>query len=174
MTRGFDDSPRLTPRHIGKLSRKAIWILAGFLLVFPWGVGNCQEETKEIADITGKYDFLSAADTLALLEEDGKLKGYIDVFQGEDESDEVLSYSITTGSRKNDQVEFKTSTIHQKYYRFSGTVQRGKGHEPTDPDYLRLVGRVEIVTVKSETRDETVQRFDAVLKSMGRAETEEK
>jgi hypothetical protein len=120
--------------------------------------------------MTGKYEFLSEGDTLAILEEEGKLKGYIDVVQSEEESDAVLSFPITAGSRHKDRVEFKTSKIHQEYYRFSGTARRGSGHEETDPDYLRLIGTLEIVSVKGETGEESVQRRRVVLRSLGRHE----
>src|SRR5947208_54902 len=89
---------------------------------------------EDIADVTGKYHFLSADDTLAILEEEGKLKGYIDVYQGEEESDAVLSYPIMLGWRKKDHVEFKTGRIHQKYYRFTGAAERGGGHEQANLD----------------------------------------
>src|SRR5260370_21835393 len=127
----------------------------------------------EIEDITGEYHFLSPDDTLALLEEDGKLKGYIDVYQSEEESDTVLSYTITSGWRKQDQVEFKTSKIHQRYYRFAGRVERGRGQEEKDQDYLPLVGDLEIVSITAADGGESVNRVHAVLKSMGKAEKPE-
>jgi hypothetical protein len=127
----------------------------------------------DIPDVTGKYEFLSQEDTLAILEEEGKLKGYIDVLQSEEESDAVLSYPITAGTRKKDSIEFKSSKIHQRYYRFTGTVRRGTGHEETDPDYLRLIGDLEIVTMKGETGKESVQRQRVILKSLGKHERKE-
>jgi len=132
------------------------------------GMLRAQNDAEEIEDITGQYHFLTADDTLALLEEEGKLKGYVDVLQGEDESDAVLSYPISIGSRKKKNVEFKTAKIHQKYFRFTGTVERGSGHEEPDPDYLRLVGDLEIVTTKSESGGEVSQRMHVVFKSKGR------
>lgn len=128
---------------------------------------------EEILDITGKYQFLGADDTLAILDEDGRLKGYVDVFQGEEESDVVLSYPITLGSRKQNQVEFKTGKIHQKYYRFTGGVERGSGREPRHPHHLRLVGELEIVTVTGETGVESSQRLKVVFKSLGKDSGEE-
>jgi hypothetical protein len=131
------------------------------------------QASEEIQDITAKYHFISADDTLGILEEEGKLKGYIEVFQGEEESDTVLSYSIIRGVRKKDHVEFRTNEIHRKYYRFSGKVERGTGHQESDPDYLRLVGDVEIVTVKGDSGEEAVQRMHTVLKSLGKNERQE-
>lgn len=132
-----------------------------------------QQGNEAIRDVSGEYRFLTADDTLGLLEEEGKIKGYVDVYQSEEESDTVLSYPITIGSRQKNHVEFKTAKIHQKYYRFSGAVERGKGHEETDPDYLRLVGDLEIVTVKADSGQETTQRRHLIFQSKGRAEKEQ-
>jgi hypothetical protein len=164
-------------------NRKQIWWSLAILLLFCSPVGatlavapgaRCPAQGAEnIDDITGKYHFLSADDTLGILEEEGKLKGYIEVLQGEEESDAVLSYDIVSGSRKNERVEFKTNTIHRKYYRFSGKVQRGSGHQPNDPDYLRLVGELETVTVKGESGQESVERRHLILKSFGKSERNE-
>jgi len=148
-------------------------LLALPLLLFPLAIRGAPQETGEIQDITGRYHFLTAEDTLALLEEDGKLKGYVDVLQGEEESDAVLSYLITIGSRKKDHVEFKTGKIHQKYYRFAGTVERGSGHQEQNPDYLRLVGDLEIITINPESGEEVAERRHVVFKSLGRAAEEE-
>lgn len=148
--------------------RSAIILLP--LLLLSSAVLRSQEAGEEIEDITGTYQFLSADDTLALLEEDGKLKGYIDVFQGEEESDVILSYPISIGWRKKKQVEFKTRKIHQRYYRFNGTVERGSGHGQRDPDYLRLIGDLEIITVKDDTEQETTQRMHVTFKSRGHDE----
>ena len=177
-------------------SHRTLWPLTMLLLLFLYaGVGRCSAQNTEnidgpvgatlvvallghssaqasenIDDITGKYHFLSADDTLGLLEEDGKLKGYIEILQGEEESDAELSYDIILGSRKKDHVEFKTNTIHRRYYRFSGKVGRGAGHEPTDPDYLRLIGDLETVTIKGDSGQESVERKHLILKSFGKSE----
>ena len=142
------------------------------LVVFPV-VRSAGQAAEKIDDISGKYHFLSADDTLGILEEEGKLKGYIEVLQSENESDDFLTYEITSGSRKNDLVEFKTSTIHRKYYRFSGKVERGSGRQPDDPDYLRLVGELETVTVKGDSGQESVDKKHLVLKLIGKSERNE-
>ena len=154
--------------------KQTLWSLAILLFLYP-GVGRCfAQGTEDIDDITGKYHFLSADDTLGLLEEEGKLKGYIEILQGEEESDAVLSYDIILGSRKKEHVEFKTNTIHRRYYRFSGKVERGSGRQANNPDYLRLIGDLETVTVKGDTGQESVERKHLILKSFGKSEGDEK
>jgi hypothetical protein len=151
-------------------SVSSLWLLTALLAGCFLHELDARPPSDDIEDITGKYHFLSADDKLAILEEEGKLKGYIDVYQGEEESDAILSYPITLGSRKRDRVEFKTGKIHQKYYRFTGAAERGSGHEQADPDYLRLVGDLEIVTVRSDSGQEAVERRRVILKSMGKSE----
>ena len=162
------------PNHATKLRQNTLGLLVVFLLLpYCQHELQAQRESDDIDDITGKYHFLSADDTLAILEEEGKLKGYIDVYQSEEESDAILSYPITLGSRSKDHVEFKTGTIHQKYYRFTGTAERGSGHEPADPDYLRLVGSLEIIIAKGDAGQEAVDRRRVVFKSKGKTEEAE-
>jgi hypothetical protein len=153
--------------------KRSLWVLTAATVLFSVGGLSAQQEGEEIRDITGKYHFFSADDTLALLEQEGKLRGYIDVYQDEDESDVILSYPINVGERKKNHVEFRTGKIHRKFYRFSGTVERGKGHEEGDPDYLRLVGDLEIVTVNGESGEEEAQRMHMVFQSLGKAEREQ-
>lgn len=120
--------------------------------------------------MTSRYHFLGPQDTLAILQEENTLKGYIDVFQGEAESDAVLSYPLTIGSRNGNQVSFRTRKIHEKYYRFNGTVKRGTGKKPGDSDYLQLTGRLETITSNSVTGTNKVGTQQVVLKSLGKDE----
>lgn len=156
---------------LGAMHKAVAFILVSMALS-PCAVRGAQAGS-EIDDITGKYHFLSPQDTLALLDEDGRLKGWMDVLQEGDESDDILSFQVAQGTRTKDHVEFKTSKIHQRYYRFSGTVQRGTGRKRGDPDYLRLAGDIEAITVSGETGAETVEKKAVVFKSKGKAESDD-
>jgi hypothetical protein len=128
---------------------------------------------QSVPDMTGEYEFLTPDNTLAILEEEGKLKGYVDVMQGEDESNEVLSYPIAVGTRHGDEVEFKTAKIHEKYYHFSGSVERGGGHTPKDPDFLRLKGALDVVTLESATGQEHPEQRRVIFKWKPRSEKDQ-
>jgi len=143
------------------------------VVIFAVSLLIAQDEDRPVDDMTAKYHFLAADDTLAILDEEGKLKGYVEVAQPEDESDDVLSYDIVDGTRKKSHLEFRTNRIHGKYYRFTGTVERGKGHEEKDPDYFRLTGDVDTVTVNADSGKETVQTTRVILKSFGKSERPE-
>ena len=144
-----------------------------FLLAYPPAKCSFAQGASILDDITAKYHFLSEGDVLGLLDEDGKLKGYIEVTQGAEESEDVLTFEIVGGVRTKDHVEFKTNIIHRRYYRFSGKVERGSGRGPDDPDFLRLVGDVETVTVLGDSGKESVKKTHLLLKSLGKAEGEE-
>jgi len=49
-------------------------------------------------------------------------------------------------------------------------VERGKGHEEKDSDFLQLAGSLDIVTVNSETGKESVQVMRLTFKSIGKDE----
>jgi len=142
------------------------------LMIACWSGGSSVVLAQTVPDISGEYHFLAPEDTLGILEEDGKLKGYIDVAQSQEESDAVLTYQITLGARKGDHVEFKTGKIHERYYRFSGTVQRGRGANEADSDFLRLVGDLEIIKVDSATQEEHTERRRETFKWKGKSERE--
>jgi hypothetical protein len=148
---------------------------AAFVLALLWaGAGKGDQKAPEkIDEINNEFHFLGPQDTVLVHEEDGKLKGQINVYAGEEESDAVLSYIFTIGTRVNDHVEFKTSKVHEKYYRFSGVVERGAGHDDGDPDYLRLEGNLEIVTANGLTGKETIEQKHVVLKSLGAEEEQD-
>ena len=151
---------------------RLLWVAAAIAALSAWGNIKAQSTATPISDITGDYEFLQPYNTLAILQEDQMVKGYIDVLQGESESDAILSYPITIGQRNGDHVEFRTRRIHEKYYRFSGTVQHGKGKKKGDPDYLELVGELQTIQNNSVTNQETVDKEQVVFKSKGNTERE--
>lgn len=153
-------------KFLGPVPRRFVLTAALFPLLL--GVRALPQQAPEkINELNSEFHFLGPQDSLLLHEENGKLHGQIDIFGGEEESDTILSYLITIGSRDKNRVEFKTSKVHQKYYRFSGNVERGTGRKDGDSDYLRLVGEVEIITVNGATGNETAERRQVVFKSLG-------
>jgi hypothetical protein len=152
------------------ISTRIAWIVILAAALFSARPTRAQNEQLPIDDTTAKYHFLSTDDTLAILDQEGRLKGYIEVTQPADESDDILTYDIVEGSRQKNHVEFRTNRIHGKYYRFSGTAERGKGHEEKDSDYLHLAGSLDVVTVNSETGKESVLVMRMTFKSIGKAE----
>jgi hypothetical protein len=131
------------------------------------------QAAQNVPDMSGEYEFTQAEDTLGILEEEGKLKGYIDVAQAADESDEVLTYQIIVGTRQGNHVEFKTNKIHEKYYHFTGAVERGGGHAERDSDFLRLTGDLETVKLDSETGQEHIERRRETFKWKGNSKGRE-
>ena len=150
------------------LWQKAVWVVVALTALAAWSNLKAQSAASQISDITGDYEFLQPYNTLAILQEEEMVKGFIDVLQGQSESDAILSYPITIGERKGNHLEFRTRTIHAMYYRFSGTVQRGKGENKDDPDYVELVGELQTIRHNSVTHQDTVDRRQVVFKSKGK------
>jgi hypothetical protein len=167
----FHRIPRQQGRwQVLKLRRKAVWVVVALFAFGAWGNMKAQSPASNVSDITGDYEFLQPYNTLAILQEDQMVKGYIDVLQGQSESDAIISYPITIGERKGDHLEFRTRTIHEMYYRFSGTAQRGNGKKEGDPDYLELVGELQTIKKNSVTNQQTVKRQQVIFKSKGNTE----
>ena len=161
---------------VNSLFRRAPRAFAFVAVLFPMLLGAATlagQAPEKIDQLNSEFHFLGPQDSLLLHEENGKLKGQIDILGGEEESDAILSYLITIGSRDKNHVEFKTSKVHQKYYRFSGNVERGTGRKDGDPDYVRLVGEVQIISVNGTTGNETTERRQVVLKSLGMEEIQD-
>ncbi len=150
-----------------RLAAAGVWILAVAMGLASIPCLRAQASPGQVEDLTGNYQFLGPHDNLALLQEEGMIKGYIDVMQGDSESDALLSFTITMGSRKGDHVEFRTQVIHEKYYRFSGIVRRGKASRKGQPDYSELAGTLLVVEHNSVTEKDTVDRRQVVFKSKG-------
>ncbi len=131
---------------------------------------NRKPRAQVCPDLTGVYHFLNSGDRLGLLQEDNMLKGYINVLQGPDASDSVFSYPITVGTREGNEVQFQTGRIHEKYFRFTGTVERGAGRKPSDSDYLELKGALETIRVNGVTHTKQVERESAIFTSLGKSE----
>lgn len=156
------------------INHKLAWLALASLIGFASGAAPLpQKDAEPVPVMTGRYHFIGPQDELAILQEETILKGFIDVFQGENESDAILSYPIVTGSRHGNHVQFTTRAIHEKSYRFNGTVEYGKGKKAGDPDYLQLVGVLEASTRDSTTGQSRTARQNVVFKSMGRAEGEQ-
>lgn len=169
MGRFYGKTRRKDHRPAVNVMWKAAWAVVAFTALGALSSLKAQTAGSQVSDITGDYEFLQPINTLAILQEDQMLKGYIDVLQGQSESDAILSYSITIGERKGDHIEFRTRKIHEMYYRFSGNVQRGKGKKKDDPDYFELVGELQTIKTNSVTNQETVERRQAVFKSKGKS-----
>ena len=166
--------PRRSLAAIPKILGRLLLMLGlVFALASPSGLKLLGQSASQLAPVmTGRYHFLGPEDELAILQEETMLKGFIDVFQGENESDAILSYQIVSGSRNGNQAVFTTRAIHEKHYHFIGAVEPGKGRKPGDPDYLQLVGVLETDTFNSVTGKNEVARQNVVFKSMGKEEGE--
>jgi hypothetical protein len=167
-------TPRAHPASFARRLVPGAACIAGILLLTIAGpASSAQQSPEKIEEINKEFHFLGPDDTVLIHEEDGKLRGQINVYPGEEESDTVLNYDFIIGTRTGDHVELKTAKVHERYYRFMGAVERGTGRKEKDPDYLRLVGNLEIVTVNGMTGKETTESRRVILKSLGADEIQD-
>lgn len=155
-----------TPAFLAHLWTCLILALLAPVAIAASTAPRAPQGSNDIDEINTEFHFVGPDDTILIHEEEGKLNGQIDAYQNDEESDTVLSYVITIGTRKNSHLEFKTAKVHQKYYRFSGEIVRGSGHEEKDEDYLRLVGDLQIITVNPDNGQERVEEKPVVFKSL--------
>ena len=147
------------------MKKLSMFLLAGLVMVSAATFAHGQRN-RELEDITGRYSFLKADDLLGILDEDGELRGFIEVFQEDEESAELFSYNISRGSREGDQVTFKTDTIHSTTYRFSGKVQVSRERKPNQRGYMLLVGILRVDTRVPATGEEKTEEKKVVLESL--------
>ncbi len=140
-------------------------VLIGLVMIMDVIVVHGQQE-REIEDITGRYSFLNPDDLLGILDEDGELRGFIEVLQEDDESDDVFSYTITRGVHKDNQINFKTDTIHGITYRFSGKVQISRERNSTQRGFILLVGTIRIEKNESLIGKGKTEERRVVLESL--------
>ena len=95
-------SHSIIPRTAARYSNKALLLFVLPLSIYAWHGPPAQQPENQIDEINTEFHFLDGDDILLLHEEERKLKGQIDAYQNEDESDAVLSYAITLGSRRDD------------------------------------------------------------------------
>lgn len=149
--------------------RACIFVAAAAVVALAMAFGQhatleAQSAKTRTPDITGYYQF-GFGDTLAILDEHGKVEGHVDVFQLQERPKPVLSYNITAGSVSRNHLEFETDENEGKSYRFSGRVERGSGKERGDFDYLRLAGNLESISRRA-TGKEKVVRHHIIFKSL--------
>ncbi len=147
------------------MKKLSMFLLAGLVMVSVATFGHGQRN-RELEDITGRYSFLKPDDLLGILDEDGELRGFIEVLQEDEESAELFSYTISRGSREGDQVRFKTDTIHGITYRFSGKVQVSRERKPNQRGYMLLVGILRVETRVPATGEEKTEEKKVVLESL--------
>jgi len=94
------------------------------------------------ADYSGMYGFFRDGEFLQLtIEDGGKVTGFVSRF-GDLESDRgvFLDHFFKQGKLDGAKLSFTTETVHNVWYEFKGTVDRGQGKTRGEEDYYVLHG----------------------------------
>ena len=101
-----------------------------------------QAPTSAGDDYSGMYGFLRDAEFLQLtIEDGGRVTGFISRF-GDLESDRgvFLDHFFKQGKLEANKLTFTTETVHNVWYEFKGTVDRGQGKSHSEEEYYILHG----------------------------------
>lgn len=153
-------------------------VMAGVLLAMPLSSFSAPQEAKaaspakdavEGRQYSGTYTFLKEGEYLQITVEDGgQLTGFISRFDDRgnpsDKSGFVDQF-IKTGKLHDAQLSFTTKPLHDQWFEFKGTVERGEGKDPGDEAYYVLKGTLTENTtapdkkVTSHAQDVTFKMF---------------
>jgi hypothetical protein len=99
-------------------------------------------EAKDGRDYSGMYSFLEDGEFVQITAEvDRKVTGYVSRY-GEGGSDKgtFLEHYFRTGKLDGNKLAFTTAVVHNVWFDFKGTVERGDGKNPGEEAYYVLKG----------------------------------
>ena len=111
------------------------------------------------------YSFLREGEFVQLSLEDGKLTGFVSRY-GDSESDKTafLDQFFSKASLEGDKLSFTTKPVHDTWFEFAGTIERGSAKAPTDEGYRVLRGKLTQFTSDAK-KNVTSKSKDVELKS---------
>ncbi len=94
-------------------------------------------------DPSGMYTFLKEGDFVQITLENGELSGYVSRF-GDSDTDkgQFIDQFFDRGSLKDNQLYFKTKTVHGVWYECTGTISVVAGKQPGQEGYRVIKGTV--------------------------------
>jgi hypothetical protein len=131
------------------------------LLFFPamlWA----QAAAPPPADYSGMYTFLREGEFVQItIEDEGKVTGFISRF-GDSESDRgsFLDQFFSAGKLDSDQLSFTTENVHGTWFRFEGSLGRGRAKQPDEEGYYLIRGR--LTRYRSDAEKKTTEEVRPV------------
>jgi hypothetical protein len=134
--------------------------------------GQNQPSAKPPEDYSGMYSFLKDGEFVQITVEDqGRVTGFISRY-GELDSDRgvFLDQFFKQGKLDGNKLSFSTQTVHETWYEFKGSVERGDGKNPGDEAYYVLKGTLTQYTVDANQKTSSKSRevtFKVFPRDMG-------
>jgi hypothetical protein len=121
---------------------------------------------KPVDDYSGTYSFLQDGEFIQVtVEEEGKVTGFVSRY-GDTETDRglFLDHFFKQGKLDEKKLTFTTQPVHNVWYEFKGTVERGDGKKLGDEAYYVLKGTLTQYTTDAQQKTTSKLR-DVVFKS---------
>ena len=117
-------------------------------------------------DYSGMYAFLEEGEFVQITVEDGgRVTGLVSRY-GDSKGDkrEFLDQFFKEGTLAGSKLTFTTKTVHDVWYDFQGTVERGEGQSAGEEGYYLLKGKLTQHTTGADKKT-TSKSQDVALKS---------
>jgi hypothetical protein len=117
-------------------------------------------------EYSGMYAFLQEGEFVQItVEDDGRVTGFVSRY-GELESDRgaFLDQFFKDARLEGKKLSFTTQTVHNVWYQFKGSVERGEGKNPGDEAYYVLKGTLSQNTTDANKKTSSKSR-EVALKS---------
>jgi hypothetical protein len=151
-------------RH--RLSQLVCFVAVAVAIVFGQQNKPAQPAAQPGAEYSGMYNFLRDGEFVQVTVEDqGHVTGFVSRY-GDSESDRgvFLDHFFKDGKLEGNKLSFSTKTVHDVWYEFRGTIERGDGKNPGDEAYYVLKGTLTQNTTDSAKKTNSQAR-DVALKS---------
>lgn len=144
-----------------------IWVAGCAAQLAPAVTPSQQTQSAADADdASGMYSFLREGEFVQVTLEDGKVTGFVSRY-GDSDSDKntFLDQFFSKAALDGNKLTFTTKAVHDLWYEFAGTIERGTAKAPTDEGYRVLRGKLTQFTsdlnkkVTSKTRDVEFKSF---------------
>jgi hypothetical protein len=102
-----------------------------------------QSSSQQKDDVSGMYSFLREGEFVQITVEEGSVSGFVSRY-GDAESDKgsFLDQFFSKASLVDNKLTFTTKPVHDVWFEFSGTVERGPGKVEKDEAFRILRGRL--------------------------------
>jgi hypothetical protein len=99
-------------------------------------------EPAQTDSYSGMYTFLQEGEFVQVtVEEEGRVSGFVSRYgDGESDRGAFLDQFFKQGKLDGQKLTFTTQTVHNVWYEFRGTAERGNGKTPNDEGYHILKG----------------------------------
>ena len=127
---------------------------------------NRHRRSQGADDVSGMYAFLREGEFVQVTLEDGRISGFVSRY-GDSDSDKgaFLDQFFSKAALVGNKLTFTTKPVHDLWYEFKGTIERGSAKSVTDEGYWVLRGKLTQFTtdtnkkVTSKTRDVELKSF---------------